>query len=271
MEDLTAAPTLRSAEVLLDQVHGALGRALEHLIGVTGRVAPLGPDSPLLSELDALIRRADVGTRLVRGWKVVITGRPNVGKSRLFNKLAGFERSIVDPRAGVTRDVVTIRTAFGGWPVELSDTAGDRDSSDDVEQQGIGRARRERRAADLVLLVLDRSEPLQDVDRALLETMTDALVVANKSDLTSAWDTATINRGATSVPSVSSATGEGLEGLVHSLEMRLVPEPPAPGLAVPFRAEHLRSLERGRACLVSGDPEGFVRCIEEAGGLESPR
>ena len=69
-----------------------------------------------------------VGLRLVSGWRVVLAGRPNVGKSRLLNALAGYERAIVDPTPGTTRDVVTVRTALDGWPVELADTAGLRDA-----------------------------------------------------------------------------------------------------------------------------------------------
>ena len=125
---------------------------------------------PDASALDSLIGRAAVGVRLIGGWKVVIAGRPNVGKSRLFNALAGYERSIVNARPGVTRDVVSLRTAFGGWPVELCDTAGERAAEDAVERLGIARSQAERRDADLILVVLDRSEPLQAVDRELLGT-----------------------------------------------------------------------------------------------------
>src|SRR5206468_12815742 len=120
-----------------------------------------------LDGLDRVIRRAAVGLRLISGWKVVIAGRPNVGKSRLFNAMAGFARAIVDPTPGVTRDVVTFRTAFGGWPVELADTAGLRATEDAIESMGIARSRREQVDADLVLLVLDRSELLQPTDHEL--------------------------------------------------------------------------------------------------------
>jgi tRNA modification GTPase len=266
-EDLAAAPTLRAAEMLLDQVHGALSRSLETLIAEARRGTRLGPSSPLLADLDTLIRRAEVGTRLLGGWKVVIAGRPNVGKSRLFNALAGFERSIVNPRAGVTRDVVSIRTAFGGWPVELSDTAGERDGGDAVERLGIGRARRERHDADLILLVLDHSEPLQDVDRHLLASSTSALVVANKCDLPPAWSTDKTKRERSDFYSVSAETGDGLHLLVRAIESRLVPDPPTPGAAVPFRPEHLSMLEQSRIDLTASDLDGFVRRLDELGRL----
>ncbi len=134
--DLPHAPTLRTAEILLDQAQGALRRGLDRVrhetLVTTGRA---------LARLDALIDRAAVGLRLISGWKVVIAGSPNVGKSRLFNALAGFERAIVDPAPGVTRDVVSLLTSIGGWPVELADTAGLRGTADAIE--GIGIARRD--------------------------------------------------------------------------------------------------------------------------------
>jgi tRNA modification GTPase len=269
IEDLAVAPTLKAAEILLDQSHGALDRSLEHLSKQVVLAGDLGVASPLLAELDDLIRLAAVGIRLLCGWRVVIAGRPNVGKSRLFNALAGFERSIVNPQAGVTRDVVAVRTAFGGWPVELSDTAGDRESSDAVERLGIGRARRKRHDADLVLLVLDGSEPLQDVDVALLETTPNALVVANKNDLPIAWDAGRIDRTVSNVHSVSAETGAGLGDLMRAVGCRLVPEPPVAGVGVPFRAEHQRNLEQARVCLVSGDREGLVHRLGEIGKLTS--
>lgn len=267
MEDLAAAPTLRSAEVLLDQAHGALGHALEGLIREARGTLPIGRISPVLVGLDALIRRAEVGTRLLDGWKVVIAGRPNVGKSRLFNALAGFERSIVNPRAGVTRDVVSVRTAFGGWPVELADTAGERESDDAIERLGIGRARREREDADLVLLVLDRSEPLEDVDRWLLAHAGPALIVANKCDLPPSWETAALeSEPGCRLCLVSAGTGQGLDTLMEAVESRLVPEAPEPGAGVPFRPEHVRGLEVARAFLAAGDVDGFVRRLRDIGG-----
>lgn len=257
MEDLASAPTLRAAEILLDQAQGALDRALRDLIDDARRgEAPLEVPG-LIARLDGLIRSAEVGTRLVTGWTVVIAGRPNVGKSQLFNALAGFERSIVDPRAGVTRDVVSVRTAFGGWPVELSDTAGEREGVDVVERLGIDRARRERVDADLVVLVVDRSEPLRTVDRRLLASASAAIVVANKADLPPAWSAGEIADGQAEVHIVSATTGEGLDRLAQAIASRLVPVPPDPGAGVPSRPEQRRALEDARTALLAGDFEGF--------------
>ena len=222
--------------------------------------------SPMLEQLDVLLRAAEVGTRLRSGWKVVIAGRPNVGKSRLFNALAGFERSIVNPQAGVTRDVVSVRTAFGGWPVELADTAGERETGDALEQLGIGQAQEERRDADLVLLVLDRSEPLQEVNRQLLETTASAVVVVNKCDLPPGWNVETLRRKVSNIHPVSADTGAGLDLLVRAIESRLIPHPPDAGAAVPFRLEQREEIEKSRACLVESDLDGFIRRLEAIGG-----
>ena len=110
---------------------------------------------------------------------MVIAGRPNVGKSRLFNALVGFARAIVDPTAGTTRDVVSHKAAFKGWPVELADTAGLRESFDPLESIGIERSRREQQQADLVVLVLDRSVPLQPIDRELIVANPAAIAIRN--------------------------------------------------------------------------------------------
>jgi tRNA modification GTPase len=230
--DLARAPTLRADEILLDQLHGALARELLEIAGLAGSDASMA-----LARLERLIARGSVGLRLARGWTIVLAGRPNVGKSRLLNALAGYERAIVSPTPGTTRDVVSLRTALDGWPVELSDTAGLRASVDPVEAEGVALARAHQAGADLTLLVLDRSEPLTELDRSLLRERSRALVVANKADLPAAW-TPTDPAAVT----VSAERGDGLEGLAAAIVQRLVPDPPEPGAAVPFRPRHLRAL-----------------------------
>jgi tRNA modification GTPase len=264
MEDLALAPTLKVAEILLDQVHGALRRSLERLIIEAERT-----EAQILPELDALIRAGEVGVRLLQGWKVVIAGRPNVGKSRLFNALAGFERSIVNPQPGVTRDVVSFRTAFEGWPVELNDTAGERPTADFIEELGIRKSQRVRSEADLVLLVLDRSEPLHDIDLALLNSTITPLVAANKADLPPAWEVGPISALATGMHGVSAETGDGLHDLIRALASRLVPEPPPPDAAIPFRHRHIARLRTARRCMLAGDCAGFRSCLREIMSLSA--
>jgi tRNA modification GTPase len=176
-----------------------------------------------------------------------------VGKSCLFNALAGFPRAIVDQEPGTTRDVVTFRASLGGWPVELADTAGVRGTEDAVESLGIYRSRREQARADLLLLVLDRSEPLQVADRELIALSKGALLLANKSDLPAAWTSGDADLERSELVTISAQRGDGMGDLTAAIINRLVPDPPAPGAAVPFRAAHLDDLTRVRARLAAGD------------------
>ena len=249
--DLPHAPTARAAEILMDQAEGALEEELARLF------ADLEADpAGALAGLDRLRAWSQVGVRLVTGWRVVLAGRPNVGKSRLLNALAGFDRAIVDPTPGTTRDVVTARTALDGWPVELADTAGLRDPADPIEAEGIARARSRQETADLVLLVLDRSEPLGTADDALIRAHPLALRLASKVDLPAAWDAP----GWDALP-VSAARGDGLEGLIHAIAGRLVPDPPPPAAAVPFRTRQVDRIDLARRRLAEGRPDRARRAL----------
>ena len=171
-------------------------------------------------------------------------------------RLAGFARAIVDAAPGVTRDVVTFRTAMDGWPVEIADTAGLRGTDDLIESMGIARSRHAQQAADLVLLVLDRSEALQPMDRALIESTSRVLLVANKTDLTAAWDPREVLESPFSVLTVSAESGQGIGTLIAAIARRLVPDPPGAGEAVPFRIDQLRGLAAARDCLLDGNRAG---------------
>ena len=247
--DLTRAPTVRTAEILLEQAQGALEADVRAALAVLA-------DHPevALDLVDALLGRADVGLRLIAGWRVVLAGRPNVGKSRLLNALTGYDRAIVDATPGTTRDVVTARTALQGWPVELADTAGLRPSDDPIEVAGVRLARARQGEADLVLVVLDRSEPLIDLDRAIVSEQACGLIVANKCDLPEAWSPAELDAVA-----VSAEHGDGIEELVATIARRLVPDTPPPFRGVPFRASQVRRLRAGRDALVAGDHGSAVR------------
>jgi len=255
-DELAKVATTRAAEILLEQAQGALDRELDRLGVLIGEGRS---DASIL--LDRLIERGRVGVRLVGGWRVAIAGRPNVGKSRLLNALAGYQRAIVDPTPGTTRDVVTARTAFDGWPVELVDTAGLRGTEDQIERSGIDRARREHRRADLLLKVVDRSEPLRDEDKALLAEPGAALIIVNKADLPAAWAAEKVLESHGSLLVVSAERGTGLEELGIEIARRLVPCPPEAGGGVPFRAAHLEALAAARDALERGDAAKARRAL----------
>jgi tRNA modification GTPase len=254
--DLGRASTVRTAEILLDQAQGALDREL------AGLVAQIREDQEAgLMRLDRLIQNGQLGLRLVTGWRVVIVGRPNVGKSRLLNALAGYSRAIVDPAPGTTRDLVSVSTAMDGWPLELIDTAGVRAADDAIERSGIDRALRQKAMADLVLKVLDRSEPLCDFDRALVSTSGPAILVASKADLPPAWQPDELPSGAVPIV-VSAERGDGLEELSTAIALAIVPAPPEPGAGVPFRFVHVNRLEKAREALRAGDAERSISEVE---------
>lgn len=135
--------------------------------------------------LDDLIQNYDAGAVLRRGVDAALLGRPNVGKSTLLNLLAGFERAIVTPVAGTTRDVVEQAVMLGGIRVNLFDTAGLRETEDVVEAEGIRRSYKKLEEAGLVLAVFDGSEPLNADDLQLAARCKGkpALALVNKNDL----------------------------------------------------------------------------------------
>lgn len=144
----------------------------------------------LAEGLEALIRMLrealnERGARMIEnGLKVVLTGRPNVGKSSLLNALIGEERAIVTNVPGTTRDTIREEIILDGMPVILTDTAGIRETEDPIEKMGVDRSRKAAREAEMALLVLDASEPMTAEDRDLLmELPEDGAVVLNKTDL----------------------------------------------------------------------------------------
>lgn len=222
---LTRSTTRRTATILAEQQSGLLRDALVRI-----RNAPSAAEQ--LRRIDEMLSWSEFGRHLTEPWSVVVCGRPNVGKSSLINALAGFARSIVYDQPGTTRDVVTVETAFEGWPVVLSDTAGLRETSDGIESEGVARARRRLAEADLKVLVLDGSVGLSDDDRRLLAEHPDALVVAHKADLPT-FDRSLLPADAISV---SSLAGTGMPALIERIVNRLVPKVPEGSCAIPVSA-----------------------------------
>ncbi len=137
-------------------------------------------------DVKRLLDTYSVGKAVTDGVKTVLCGRPNVGKSSVFNRMTGEDSAIVTELAGTTRDVLRETVSFGGVTLRLSDTAGIREADDAVEKIGVDRAERELGGAELILAIFDGSEPLTDEDRrliALLERQSaPVLSILNKSD-----------------------------------------------------------------------------------------
>ncbi len=136
-------------------------------------------------EIQALLDSSRLGFLAKRGLKAVIWGRPNVGKSSLFNQLAQSSRTIVTPYPGTTRDVVEEEIAINGFPVRLSDTAGVGETDHPIEKEGMERSRKAMNSAELVLFILDASQHLQSQDKQLYEECREKplILVLNKIDL----------------------------------------------------------------------------------------
>lgn len=169
-----------------------------------------------LNRLYATYRR---GRQLNEGIATAIVGAPNAGKSSLLNALLGYERAIVTDIAGTTRDTVEEKAHLGGVLLRLIDTAGLRDASDAVERLGVERSRAALAQAELALVVIDASRPLDDLDREALEaakTAEKALVLLNKSDLTEAVTPEELTGW--EVLSVSAKRSDGLDVLERRIE-----------------------------------------------------
>ena len=172
----------------------------------------------IIATLDRVLAGAARGRLVREGLQVVLAGRPNAGKSSLFNCLAGAGRAIVTATPGTTRDLVTETVEVEGIPMTVVDTAGVHGAAaDPIEVEGIARAVAARDIAHLVVVVLDRSRPLDGDDRTLLAATAGRprVVVANKADLLAAWDGESLD-GADPVV-VSAATGEGVDRLRAAL------------------------------------------------------
>jgi tRNA modification GTPase len=237
--DLIAAATPLQARAAFDQLEGTLtatiGELDRALFDLAARLEASVdfPDEGYhfvdvdraaeeLRQIDArmadLLCQAHRGRIVRNGLTVAIVGTPNVGKSSLFNALVGASRAIVTATPGTTRDLVTEVVDLEGVPVTLVDTAGLRTGSDDIEREGMARARGARDVADVVIVVLDRSRVLSDHDREILDETEErpAIVVVNKMDLPAAWDIAGLDGGRAVLP-VSVVLGTGLDTIVPSI------------------------------------------------------
>jgi tRNA modification GTPase len=240
----------------------------------------------IVDRLGALLGGAARGRLIREGLQVAIAGRPNAGKSSLFNRLAGAGRAIVTDTPGTTRDLLTELIDVDGVPMTFIDTAGVREgATDPIELEGIARAVAARDVAQVVLVVLDRSRPLDDDDRRLLESTEGSrrVIAANKSDLAAAWNPGD-HAPHRQIVGVSAKTGLGIETLRAALANAAGGEPLRDAPAI-TNIRHVDLLARARDALIRAQraastqtPEEFVLAdldearvaIEEVTGARTP-
>ncbi|HVR35114.1 MAG TPA: tRNA uridine-5-carboxymethylaminomethyl(34) synthesis GTPase MnmE [Methylomirabilota bacterium] len=197
--------------------------------------------------MDGLLRTASEGRVLRRGVRAAIVGRPNAGKSSLLNILLDADRAIVSPIPGTTRDTIEETANLRGIPVVFIDTAGLRETGDSVEVEGVRRSRETLDRAELILHVIDASEPLHDTDATCLGWGGDGkrVIVRNKSDLPSRLEIP----ADTNVPvvSISCADGRGIDGLKDTIkELFWSGQAGGEMLEVMINSRHQEALERAR-------------------------
>lgn len=217
-----------------------------HFVGPREAIDSL---TKLIERIDTLLSQAARGRLIREGAQVAIVGAPNVGKSSLFNSLLNANRAIVTAVPGTTRDLLTERAEIGGLSLALIDTAGVRETTDVIEQEGVSRARQTLTVADLLLVILDRSRRLNEDDETLLTDTADTnrLIVWNKCDLPP------VPGSRLPVPDaieISVRTGEGIGALVVEIGRAL-------GGGESFRdrpaitnVRHAALLDRARASIV---------------------
>ncbi|MFT3879042.1 MAG: 50S ribosome-binding GTPase [Gemmatales bacterium] len=221
---LPLATTKKTAAMLLDQCHGAFARALGEI------------KQP--ADVDVLLAWESLGTHLVIPWKIVLAGPPNVGKSSLLNALLGFERAITSSIPGTTRDLVTATVVWEGYPLEFIDTAGLREQGDLIETAGMAQTRLISKQADLVIWLIDRSDP----DPVMPIDIHPGMIIGTKADLPRQNNTSTELM-------VSAKSGSGLKELLALVLQKLLPQQPQPRQALPVLYSQLAELRRLRQIL----------------------
>ena len=241
VRDLIEASTLYQARVAARQASGALSRRVQgakaqllELIALLEAGIDFAEDdvevapareivsrlSPLRTAIDSLAEGFTAGKVVRSGLRLAIVGRPNVGKSSLFNRLLQRDRAIVNATAGTTRDAISEAASFDGIPLELVDTAGIRATRDTIESEGVERTWQALQEADFAIVVVDLSEDAARSDKGLWQRAhlaCPALLVGNKSDLPQRY------RATRDMLCVSAKTGDGIDTLRASIRERAVP------------------------------------------------
>ncbi len=280
IRDLIAAQTDAAVKQAARQLNGELSNALdpfkqkliEVIVLLESALEFVEDDlpAPQLNQIDEtlvsviagvnrLSQSYSAGRLLQDGARVAITGRPNVGKSSLFNSLVRSERAIVTDVPGTTRDTLSESIDIGGVPVVLTDTAGLHETSDNVETLGIERTHRAMGDADLVLVVLDGSTEVGPEDRELLDRTADTrrIVVLNKSDLPASGSLSRCVPGVEAI-NVSARTGEGLSSLHSAILAKLNSDGSEDGSLLITNARHYDLL-----CNAKRELEVALECLRD--------
>jgi tRNA modification GTPase len=272
VRDLIEATTLHQAKVAAQQIEGSISRAIRPVkdrllelialleagidfadddVSVASVPEILNRLEPIQAGLTALIDSFSYGRLVHDGIALAIVGRPNVGKSSLFNRLLQQERAIVTDIPGTTRDTISESAQLEGIPVRLIDTAGIREGAEIVERLGIERSYQAMADADITIVVLDLSAPLHADDEALIGKAASqgrSIVVGNKADLprqlTSELD----------LIETSAATGAGMDSLRRRIVQAIAPN----GVASP-QSGFITSLRHERLLKESRDAVGKAR------------
>ena len=285
IHDLIHAQTTYQAQVALRQLRGELSKLLQPLKQalielivwfessvefVEDDLAPLdlarfreslGDITQQLNRLAASFRLG----RLIRsGATLALIGRPNVGKSSLFNALLGTDRAIVTPLPGTTRDTLAESLSIHGIPVRLVDTAGLREAEDTIEKLGVERTKTAITEADLVIAVLSMESTLLNEELDFIRENLVSFIVINKCDLQIEWPAETIAQLAQRAPvlQVSALTGAGLTELKHAIHQRLLAHAPAED-AIITNERHYAALEQALNALHQAEHDLATGFTEE--------
>ena len=294
--DLVRAQSDRAAAQAIEQMEGGLSREVNAVYDLLIRAGaeieatldfsedeiPQGvvPESiksisKAVDHLDRLLSSWNEGRVLREGIRIAILGRPNAGKSSLFNLLLGHDRAIVTPHPGTTRDTLEETVSWGGWPIRLVDTAGLRDAECVIEQEGVRRSRQQQSTADLALYVADAHLPPHPDDRAALAAAPPerTLLVLNKADLgqDAEWD----NTGLTNEKVFSIATQDIYRNIITDFCIKVInrifscPLPHAGAVSARHRTELADAREESLVAMERLRAEGAAGAVLASESLRS--
>lgn len=240
--ELQQAKTINAVHLLLTQANGKLAAAIQDLIN--DRSASVEQKQ---SACETLIARGRVGLLISQAPEVVILGPPNAGKSTLINRLLGWERAIVDPTPGTTRDVLREEISLEGWPLVILDTAGLRNSTDSIEMEGISKAIHLADKANCILLLVDGEIGWTQRHQEVFDQYGDKVIaVLTKLDLFDVRREQKTDGSPDDAIAISALTGQGIESLVNSLIAKLGYDASVLNEAVPFRREQLETIQAAK-------------------------